>query len=116
MIEKFKNVIAVSDIVAVGRCGMITSTGGSINIEVDVEEVVKGQLHHRRIHIVSSVAGVKTPPILDPGERYIWFLQERQYEDLLAYSLAVNDANAIIPFNDEILQQIRVLADGQSAT
>ena len=107
--EKLKRMVAMSDLILVGHSGIITSTGGSVNVDIEVEEVVKGPDDCKRVRIAFQVIGTVSSPELKREDRYIFMLQVRQFEHALFYGLIQDDPNAIIPFNDKIFQEIHTL-------
>src|SRR5207253_2492978 len=100
MREKLKTMIAASDLVVVARSNLITSTGGSLNVEIEVEDVLKGARDCKTIRIAFSTMGATSPPEPEPGERYLFFLQARRNEELPAYDLIAGELDAIVSVND----------------
>lgn len=109
MIPSLSNLTTVSDLVVVGRVGVITSTGGSINVEINVDKVLKGSLRNTKIRIILSTKEAAPSSELNPGKLYIFFLRPFQGDESTVYTLAGNDPNVVIPFNDEAFNEIQTL-------
>ena len=104
------NLTAASDLTIVGRVGLTTSTGGSSNAEVNVERVLKGSLSSNKVRIVFSTMETSSPQ-LEPGEIYVLFLEVLEPET--SYRLVNNDANSVIPYDDEVAKEIETLIESE---
>jgi len=105
--KRIREMAETSDLVIVGTSGMSTSTGGSINARIEIEEVLKGQANCKRICIVFPAIGISSSPEMEPGERYIFFLKFLGIEDIPVYGLLENEPNAIMLFNKQLLAEIQ---------
>lgn len=112
MAENLETLVASSDLVIIGRTGTMTSTGGSVNAQIEVEEVLKGPPDCERVRIVFSTMGRASGLALEPGKRYIFFLQTLQAGAANVYSFAGDDPDTAIRFKRRIAQEIRTLVAG----
>ena len=113
MLLKVRELTEKSDLIVVGRSGIITSTGSSINSEIEVERVLKGTLGCDRIRIAFTSRGRPSPPGLDPEAHVILFLEFLRVDDIPVYRLVNDDLDAIVPCDDQVLQGIQTLVTGQ---
>jgi hypothetical protein len=101
--------IARSELIVVGECGPVMSTGGSMNVEFEVQDILKGTVEDQRVMVAFYVMGMVSPPELRNGERYIFLLQRRQSEGAPFFGLMEDSPDSIIPFNAETATEIRRL-------
>src|SRR5262249_43821229 len=113
MFSKVRELTEKSDLIVVGRSGIITSTGSSINSEIEVERVLKGTLGCDRIRIAFTSTGRPSPPELDSEARAILFLEFLRMDDLPVYRLVEDGRDAIVPCDDQVLQGIQTLVAGE---
>ena len=108
MNQKLRKLLIKSDLIVVGRIGITTSTGGSTNAEIEVEEVLKGSFENKNLRIVISTMGASSSVELTPGERTILCLRAIQ-EGMPVYGLTDDDTTALIPFDNKMFQEIKTL-------
>lgn len=106
-VEQRDRMTADSDLVAVGRSGLITSTGGSTNVEVELQQVLKGPPEPGTIRVAFSTMGPDAAGELVSGQLYIFFLQALRNENVPVYRLSGDAHQAVVPFSDEELQLTR---------
>ena len=110
-ISNLSELVSLSDLIAVGRAGIITSTGGSINVEINVDRTLKGSLKNDKMRIVLSTKEATPPPELNPGKLYILFLRALQESNI--YALAGKDQNVVISFNEDAFKEVTTLISGK---
>jgi hypothetical protein len=110
---KLREFLAASEVVVVGRVGTITSTGGSLNANIEVEQVLQGSLERRKARIVLSTINRSSLPALDPKGVYVFGLRKLKDEDVPVFSLAGDDANAVITYDRDVVRYIQDLETGR---
>jgi hypothetical protein len=101
--------LARSELIVVGECGPIMSTGGSMNVEFEVQDVLKGTVKDKQVRVAFYVIGMASPPELRNGERYIFMLQRRQGEGAPSFGLMEDSPDSIIPFDARTAAEIERL-------
>jgi hypothetical protein len=101
--------VSSSELIVIGHSGLMTSTGGSINAEIEIETVLKGSAGSRRIPLAFSTFGRMPAAEFERGERCLFFLQVLKTAVPPAYGLVGDDLRAIIPFNQRVVQEIQTL-------
>ena len=107
--------IASSDAVIVGRVGIMTSTGGSINAEIEVEAVLKGPLTTKELKLIYSTLGASFSPELKPGEPYLLCLRALPKQEFPVYCLAEDQPSAAIRLDKQAFGQIQTLVRTKQA-
>ena len=96
-----------SELIVIGHSGLMTSTGGSMNAEIEIETVLKGSTGSRRIPLAFSTFGRMPAAEFERGERCFFFLQALKTAAPPVYGLVGDDLRAIIPFSNRVFQEVQ---------
>jgi hypothetical protein len=99
-----------SELIVIGRVGMMTNTGASINAMIDVQQAIKGNFSGTDLRLVLPTMGSAHQFLPERDKQYIFGLTRMRGTDVLAYNLAPG-VQAAIEYEPAIAERLRAIVN-----